>query len=874
MKNAARQSFQRVIARRSSGALSLVVRLVIISLFFVSSASNSFAQQPTSSPSANPLLARRAPHPLYWFWTREELKDEKFLRDLDEIRTRSTFNEVIISFRPYDDPAIGVTTDAVFHAVKRAAEYARERGINISIHLAHSGVEAAFGAAAPDERAELVFENHLKLDKDGRARFASQANDIKGYLPAALAGRARILRVYAYDASGADDDEHFDLATLVDITGKTIARQTARESLEVEIDAGRANANKRVYAMTLHQYVIPDMFSEHWARHFDRVLARYAEIGVKGADLDEFSFIPVRPQVNADGAGRWRERFYSSRMSVAYLEKTGRELARDLFLMRVAPAKDDAARITANNDYFELLRNRIAAVDEAFYRLTKQHLGADAFVSTHPTWRAGSSYEFWADYWYWWDVHRDIGQTDENENPSISWTLARKGREPFWIDMFYDKAASAYLQQAIFAARYGGRVDYHAVNDKSFGNDLGANDFYERIAPIEDEIRLLDYVQRALPDSRTLVIFGYPAYTNSYYPHQARDQFGMPQPFLNRYGDLLFRRGYLADIVPSYEIDDGDLRIDAEGRASYQGKTYDAVVFDQPQGSKPQTLDFLERLDTTKQKLTILGDCALDFAGRDIAARCQKIKARQSYDNDLYALLANVPRNNINDGCRLTDNSVLMFDDPARPYKATAEINGRRLSGTVRGGFLAHLDERENLDRIACGAAQTISLDEKPILVTDAPLDVAAERAGANWNIVTQSYQTRGGALLKIGDAELPALRSIVELRKSSVGANTLDVRIKLVSDKQSAGRSAFVQNVAFAVEQYPSKAVLEPLSNERSAIDEDAVIALKSFRLTLPKEAAAVSSARRFRFVTRIDAAVNGHRISLRTILSVPLGA
>jgi hypothetical protein len=808
--------------------------------------------------SENPLLSRRVPHPLYIFWTRDELVNDKYLRNLDKIRAESPFDEVIISFRPYDDSALGVTTDEVFQHVKRAAEYAAKLGIRLSIHLAHSGVETTFGKIASDERAQIAFEKFTTLDADGNAEFSSNANDIKGYLPATLAGKANLLRVFAYEL---ENEDHFKSNSLVDITNQTTAVQTSRNSLKVSISGGKKLAGKKIYALISHEYIIPDMFSDHWQKHFDQTLAKYASIGIKGADLDEFSYIPTRPTVNADGASVWHERFYSPRMAKNYEAQTKRDLVKDLFLMRVAPFGDDAARITATNQYFEILRKRIVEVDKSFYDSVKKHLGADAFVSTHPTWRAGSSYEFWADYWYWWDAHRDFGQTDEGENPAISWNLARKGTQPFWIDMFYEKNAAAYSKAAINAARFGGRIDYHAVNDKLWGYDLGSNDFYAKIAPLEDKIKLLDYVQRALPDARILLIFGYPAYTNSAYPNQGRDSWGIPRSFLNQYGDLIWRRGYLADIVPSYEIDDGDLKIDENGRANYQGQTYDSVIFDQPQGSKISTLEFLEKLDTTKQKLTILGDCNLDFAGLDISKRFAQIKAKPLYPNDLYAILNNSPHNEIENGTRLSDGSVLMFDDPTRPYQVDVSIKNHSLKGQVSGAFLSHLAENGSLDRLGVSGATKILLDDKPVLIADSPLDVAAERIGTSWNILTQNTELRGAILTRIGETELPALRPIIEVKRDAKNSSVV-VNVKLINESKTPSSA---KNVKFFVEQFPSETINKISST--SAPNKRNLVAEQSFSFALPTSAATSN----FRLVTRIDAAFGNHNLSFRTIVNVP---
>ncbi len=79
--------------------------------------------------------------------------------------------------------------------------------------------------------------------------------------------------------------------------------------------------------------------------------------------------------------------------------------------------------------------------------------------------------------------------------------------------------------------------------------------------------------------------------------------------------DSLWRAGIPADLIPSDEIESGNLQIDKEGWISYGEQRYVAIVLYHPEFENMSTADFFNRASIGKTHMFRVGDWTKDFNG-------------------------------------------------------------------------------------------------------------------------------------------------------------------------------------------------------------------------------------------------------------------
>ena len=443
----------------------------------------------------------------------------------------------------------------------------------------------------PGEQQGVVEAVHVELDGAGQGRTTLPPTPV--LFPAvAREVDARVLGVF-------------------DVQGQSVRRIDAARARvrdgEVVVDAGPdAEARGRtVAALVLRRFNHPDMFSGAYPRAFRRVLEAYRDVGLRGAALDEFAYLPLRPD-------QWRTTlFFSEASAVRFRETYGAELEDVIARMLLGP--DGAGRIRAALHYFEHHCRAIATVEDQFYQAVKQTLGPDAFVGVHPTNQTLASYddmERSLTFVDWWAVPRDFGQTDEATPMAVRMALALRAGGPVWYNMFYHHDVEAIFDEIARCARYGGRVHFHAVNDRTHGHPLEQGDLLERLTAMARRLGPLDQHVRGVPELDTLVVLGWPAILLG-----EGTAYGEAMRFLN----ALWEAGYRAAAVPTYALDQGELILDERG-ARYHGRSFSRVIVWHPEFARPALIAGLKRLFAGAARVQVVGPLTVGWDGEPLEA--------------------------------------------------------------------------------------------------------------------------------------------------------------------------------------------------------------------------------------------------------------
>ncbi|MCC5021606.1 MAG: hypothetical protein J6386_01785 [Candidatus Synoicihabitans palmerolidicus] len=147
--------------------------------------------------------------------------------------------------------------------------------------------------------------------------------------------------------------------------------------------------------------------------------------------------------------------------------------------------------------------------------------------------------------------------------------LAKKWNSPVWVSMHYmpDIPPGNFNTDNYEVAAWSGALTGGRVNHLGYGQSadiMFAGDFLRA----ETRIRMLNYIAPQPVDSPVAVVFGHAA---------AMNQAG---PYFNDVGmklaDELWFRGIPTDLIPTSEIDNGSLRVDANGAVTYGEQHYAA----------------------------------------------------------------------------------------------------------------------------------------------------------------------------------------------------------------------------------------------------------------------------------------------------------
>lgn len=700
-----------------------------------------------------------------WFWTTRELAPEGYRDFIDKAERHSAFGLLTTSIRA----DVEVTDPQVHDQIKRAADYARARGLGIVMDLDVRLARRAFMAKYPDELQEIVRLSEISLKEAGQVELTIETRGggdhytfrAPPYYPVA----SRLLRVFSYrrDADGIETN------SVEDITSRCQVLQADAKGLKLLIPCRATDKGRTACILAPHSLFTPDVFAPHLAEFERAILQQYSDIALEGACKDEWGF----PGGMANATNLWFSRF----MAEVYAQRRpGHDLGRDLLLMSLGEKGREGERAAAINEYMAMNRRRNAQVETDFYHAIKEVFGKNALSATHPTWYPyPNENEVLKNGLDWWACQRDLAQTDEATPFCVRTALAKKWYSPLWFNMYYDSSSKSYEEDIWRHALGGGRMNFHPLYPGPWNTDPWSL-AESRVLQAGARIGLLNLISSAPIDCPVAVVFGHPAALNW-------AGTGFADVGMNICNDL-WKDGLYADLIPSSEIALGNLTLAEDGRLQYGSQRYAAVVFYHPQFEHPAVAEFFRRAASGgKTALFRVGEWTLDFEGHSLDAAAvlpvamKPLTAALAVDQVRAHLktlgiepqtactmrgVAGFPPSMMpqpSGQCRLLDGTVIIAsgekDVLGDPIQKTIQVNGQAVTFDAVGLAAVRLSKTGQVDALVAGglrlfktAEMTLEMPERADVAlwhdsngqwqgalqgTDGPVPGALARITSNW---------------------------------------------------------------------------------------------------------------------------------------------
>ncbi|MCY3018333.1 MAG: hypothetical protein NTW87_04775 [Planctomycetota bacterium] len=319
----------------------------------------------------------------------------------------------------------------------------------------------------------------------------------------------------------------------------------------------------------------------------------------------------------------------------------------------------------------------------------------------------------------------------------------------------------------------GGRMNFHVLYP---GNppwtERGKQLLRSPVIRADCRIRLLNFISAAPVDCPVAVIFGHSCAMNWAGP--AYDDVGMELT------DAFWRAGYYADLIPSSELRDQALRVDADGNIWFGQQRYAAVVLYHPEFENATTAEFFQKAAKGKTILYRVGDWTQNFDAKAFdgnAALPSRMKVARDINGCAEAVLAELRHAGIEPQtcatmtfpkwggmgrtsaalpssgiCRLVDGTVILAsgqnDVRGDPIQKTIKVAPRHGSGQdghdvafdAVGVAAVRLDKDGKLEALAAGGLKSFVVGETKIeLPQRADVALWKDPKGV-WQGVLQDY--------------------------------------------------------------------------------------------------------------------------------------
>lgn len=539
-----------------------------------------------------------------WFWGEEQFQPGGYKEFIEEASKHSPYNLLTIGFRVRGRD---ITDIDVHNQVKKAVEYANEKGIKIALELDPRIAVRKFEALYPDELQESLWLEEVPLSNrtpvDAVVRGIDLNDHMTGNRTPYISLKGSLRHVYAYHKTA----EGIDPGTLKEITDECEVVFSSSDSVVIRLPESKGYKPEHACVMVTYTHLAPDVFAPHLMEFTRTIVRSYSDMPLAGAMRDEWGFPPSFP---ADRMTSGKHFWYSSHYAVAYAEKTGgRELLKDCLLMFAGIQGKEQERNLAINHYMELNWQQNKILEDDFYQTVKEVFGVNAAVVTHPTWYPyPNRMESKKNGLFWWVARRDWAQTDEITPFGVRTALSKKWNSPFWYNQYYSTDQINYVDEIWSSALAGGRINYHPLYPSKIKRlEKHRQLFADNLIQAESKVRLLNFISKSPIDCPVAVIFGHAATMNRTIP--AFEDVGME--LVNQ----LWQMGIFTDLIPSSEIESGSLYIDEKGWIRYGAQRYAAVILYNPEFEKTSTVNFFNRASQGRSKLFRVGDWTMDFDG-------------------------------------------------------------------------------------------------------------------------------------------------------------------------------------------------------------------------------------------------------------------
>ncbi len=687
-----------------------------------------------------------------WFWSAEEFTPDGYKRFIDLYVKHSSIKLLTTSIRYNAE----VTDPKVHDQIKAAAGYAREHDMAMVMDLDVRLARQAFQDKHPDELQEIVRLREATMTGSEETSITIEPiNPGDHYTFASrdyASVAARVLRVYSYTGS----DKGNDPESVEDITSRCKVLQADARGIRVVIPFMAEDRGRTACVLSAFTLFTPDVFAPHLIEFEQKILQQYADVPLAGACKDEWGF-PGRFGPRTD------DLYFSRFMAEAYAKRRpGCDLIRDLLLMAKGEKGRESQRAAAINHYMEMNWQRNGELETAFYHSIKTVFGKDAMSATHPTWFPyPNREEIFKNGLDWWAVKRDLAQTDEATPFAVRTALAKKWHSPLWYNMYYEGSVKPYEEDLWRHALGGGRINYHPIWPYPW-EQLTTSLLSDRLFAAEARVELLNYISTAPIDCPVAVVFGHSAALNWSNPGFA--DVGMAVV------DRLWAEGYYADLIPSSEITEGNLKLSNDGYIQYGCQKYAAVVFYHPQYERPAVAD-LFKVAATKGKTALfsVGEWTMDFDGRAFAGEAALPSSMKLTDASVVSDRV-IERLNtegykpytlctMHSSCgfpasmmpkpsgqyRLLDGTVILasgeHDVMGDPIRKTIQVDGHEVSFNAVGVAAVRLASNGKLEALAAGALKSFYGGGLAIELPE-PVDIALWRdKKGRWQGIIQGWE-------------------------------------------------------------------------------------------------------------------------------------
>lgn len=670
------------------------------------------------------------PQIAYWFINKDMLVEEAWKSKIDGLATNSKYSLIFLSARSGVDFFDPEKMQPIF---TKLVAYAHSKGLKIGLQLWGTNKNTSEPAS---ERS--IVENEAILDENGSATLNNVAKHIRNQSGKPF--KSSLLKAYLFKETTTDC---YEPKSLIDIIAQC-KTTTTESSVAININQGKPYAGYKIYLMTQHFYRVSSNHSQEAIDKFINVMQAYKDIPFDGVGLDEYTNLKLFATWELQKANEvLRERLYSLDMAKNYKKSYGNDLETTLFDMRYAPAGQPEKRIKAINTYMDVMRKGTLNVETAVYDAAKKIFGPTTFVGLHDSHHNHlDGDEVWQTGINWWNVKRDYGHTDEGTPTPTQMGVAFGYSKNMLYNMFYDKSIDKIQQKAFNDLRYNIRTHYHAINDvQNWGVSVEQPNALEKINPVENCARLLNTFNPSLPDIKLLVIFGREALMN-WYPNSTKrgicdvnDKLKIEEKAVQ-----IWKAGYLNALVPTDVIMDNRLIVDSKGKASYNGYSFDAIVFLYPEYAQEKTLSFLEKYLSKGGKLLVEGTATSDFYGKNITERWKKIESKavaNTFDLDALSQLG-VEKNNFPNAIKMQDGSWIFSN-----YENFSENKLTSFNQTIDGinfqgdyiGYAALSVKNKQIEKLTATSFQKLEINGEIVLQFNKPADIMVEKKNGEYAI-------------------------------------------------------------------------------------------------------------------------------------------
>jgi hypothetical protein len=606
------------------------------------------------------------PQVAYWFITSDQHKPTVYKAKIDSFAKFSKYTLVFLTEREGYSFYDSTNMHPIF---KDMVAYAHQKGLKLGLQIWKRDFFTDL-----ENTDRLIQEGEQTLDANGEASYQVQAfgaREMNSLI------KSELFKVYAFKKTA---DGFYQAGSLQDISSKATA-VNAKETVSVKINAGANLKGYQVYILTQHYYNSCSNFSDQAMKMLLNAFKAYRDIPFDGIGLDEYKNLKIARQKIMDSTGEvFRERLYSVGMAKQIKLRTGKQMDRVLLDMRYAPVGKPEIRISAINQYMQLLRSATLPLEAAVYDLGKKMYGSNTFIGLHNTFHNNlDKDEVWQTGVSWWSIKRDYGHTDEETSTSIQLGVGMSYQKNAMYNMYYGPKIDRIWTKALYDLRFGIRTHYHAANDmQGWGVSIDAPYALAKINPVENAARLLNRFNPPFPAVKLLVVYGMEAIYN-WYPnvknrgmYDINDKLGMDRKSLE-----LWNNGYYHAAVPTDLIE-----------------------------AKKSTTQFFQKYVQFGGKLLLEGSADKGFMGEDISAVWTGIASKaiaNGYSLTNVAKLGIMPNqliDGVNNGPGIFTftNKHSLENNQAAVFEF--DYAGNHFKGTYKGLAVIAVDEKGSLIKI------------------------------------------------------------------------------------------------------------------------------------------------------------------------------